>query len=158
MNEVYLGGPITGHTYRTAQSWRRDPSFRRELALAGWVALSPLDQHDPPSDWDIPLDAFFEEQIGESVASVVSGDLRMIRQSQAVMFNFLGYDRASIGSAAELGYAKALDKPIVSVVRPDDIHYHPFVTELSDFVVSESADVPLILAGIAQARRSVPYA
>lgn len=155
---VYLGGPITGLTYRQAQQWRTLPELRNRLALDGWEAVSPLDQHAAPEDVDVPLDAFFEEQVGESVASVIAGDLRMIRECGACLFYFTGAERASIGSSAELGYAYALGKPIVSVVGVGDIHWHPFVTELSTHVVSRLSDAALALGTIANQRRGIPYA
>jgi nucleoside 2-deoxyribosyltransferase len=158
MLNVYLGGPITGLTYRQAQAWRQDKAFRLSLDILGLDPLSPLDQHGPPSDLDIPLNAFFEEQIGVDVSTVVLGDLKMIEASDIVLFNFLDSDHASIGSAAELGWANAKGKPIVSAVKQDTVHHHPFVTVLSKEIAPTLDAALMSLDRVARSIEGVPYA
>jgi nucleoside 2-deoxyribosyltransferase len=132
MTRVYLAGPISGLTYTQATEWRE--WAKTMLAEYGMEGLSPFDQHNAPVDKDQPLDAWFEEQIGMDTLSVVQGDLNMVDKSTVLLMNLSDANRASLGSMAELGYAYAKGKYIVTV--SDEVHHnHPFVTHLSHTIV-----------------------
>ena len=138
---VYLAGPISGLTYNAADGWRTDPEFILTLRHMGFEALSPLEGYEDLSVDDSELDPWFETRNGSTAApfTAVQDDLRMIRECDAVIANLLGATRPSIGTMAEMGYAHALDKPIVVVMsekRFDDPHDHPFVYSLASEIVS----------------------
>lgn len=157
---LYLAGPITGLTYQKATAWRQDIRNRLKLKTAGWNPISPLDGWEfIESQHEGPIPAFFEdEQEQDGAAKAVRDDLAKIDMSRAVLLNLHGAKYPSIGSMAEMGYAFARTLPIVTIVRDDEVHWHPFVTNLSYTVVDSFDQAVLALARLHADMTGVPYA
>jgi nucleoside 2-deoxyribosyltransferase len=151
---VYLGGPITGLPFKEATAWRRDQVFLDALECVGWYPLDPLTPEYDHLDDGKPLDAFFEGDPEQAVRE----DLAKINESRAVLFNFYKAEWASIGSSAELGYAYALGKPIISVVNEGEVHHHPFITTLSQRTVTGLGHAVTELAHLRDQMLGIPYA
>lgn len=107
MSLVYLGGPITGLTFDEATDWREQTPLPE-----GWQGLSPMRDKEK-FRIEGPLPSTFDEG-----SQAVEQDLFDIRVMDVGLWNFLGAERASIGSCVEIGYAFALAKPIVIVQEP----------------------------------------
>ena len=82
---------------------------------------------------------------------ILSHDLLDIRRCDILVACLLDTDKVSIGTVAEINYAKALGKTIITVMElSGNIHDHPFVTEQSDYIVetvSEAAEIVNDLLG-----------
>lgn len=111
---IYLAGPITGLSYVAATDWREDPALLQHLTRHGWTALSPMRGKDYLKGARELAGVFDEGR------AAVERDCFDIRRSQAILVNLLGAERVSIGTVAEMGYARALDKHIVTVMDHDD--------------------------------------
>lgn len=150
---VYLCGPIAGCDYEDARyGWRKE--------VAGMLAptipiLSPMRQEGHLAEVKEPLGTFAPDNAAIATQrAIVAKDKLDIKQCSLVFANFLGADRVSIGSVAELGLASAQDKMIVVAMEPEgNIHDHIFVRELADVRVTslrEAADVinALLVPGV----------
>jgi len=72
-----------------------------------------------------------------SPQGIVRRDFNDILTCDAVLANFTGATRASIGTCWEMGAAYALRKPVIVVMEPENIHDHPFITQTATYVFAE---------------------
>lgn len=135
---VYLAGPITGLSYKEAKGWRDYVTERLAFKTRGRFStaisietISPLRGKDS-LDIDIPIGAW-------AMSDVTRRDFFDIRRSDLVLVNFLDAEKVSQGSLVEIGYAVALNKPLVVVMDMKNIHNHPFVVE-SALVITGDLD------------------
>ena len=150
---VYLCGPIAGRTYHDARyGWRQEIA---DMLNADIPVLSPMRQEGHLAEVSGELGTFAPNDIAIATQrAIVAKDKLDIRQASLVLANFLGAEKVSIGSVAELGLASAQDKTIVVVIEDTgNIHDHIFVRELADIRVSslkEAADVinALLIPGV----------
>lgn len=150
---VYLCGPIAGCTYEEARyGWRKTIA---DLLHQDIPVLSPMRQEGHLAEVSEAIGTFaFDNVAIATQRAIVAKDKLDIRQSSLVFANFLGAERVSIGSVAELGIASTQNKIIVVAMEPKgNIHDHVFVRELSDIRVaslSEAADVinALLIPGV----------
>jgi nucleoside 2-deoxyribosyltransferase len=69
-----------------------------------------------------------------------------VMTSDAVLFNFLGAERVSIGTCIEVGWADAYRKPCVIVMEPkDNLHDYPMIREIAGWRVPTLDDSVEIL-------------
>lgn len=146
MKTLYLAGPITGLTFADAAAWRR----RVANQLPGWRCLSPL-RGKEHLDTGVPLPDSFD-----GGAAAVEQDLADILRADAMLVNFGGAcDRASIGTAAEIGFAcrqqgeskiPLTPRPYILVVLGDNnVHDHVFVHYMADQIVTNLGDAIQVL-------------
>lgn len=158
LKPLYLAGPISGLTYDEANQERGTWEAKQEFALCGWVGLNPLEGYEQLREVG-KLDVWFEDDVpGSSPELAVHADLRMIDASAAVFANYSAGARASIGTAAEIGYAYARGKPIVTLLPDGGPNCHPFVTELSWAVHKTWNDAMIALAELRHQLEALPYA
>lgn len=142
MAKVYLSGPITGLTYDDARfGWRKD--FAKSMAQKdgkGIEVLSPMRHEGHLAEIQGTLEKDYPNHFFSHPKMIVAKDLLDIDESTMVIANFLGAKKVSIGTVAELGYAKARGKTIVAIMEKDNIHNHPFVTELAAATVETMDD------------------
>jgi len=138
---VYLAGPILGKTYTECRfSWRQEVALRM---LPGITVLSPmrheghLSEHIGPIDDDVIdyADHYFSE-----AKAIFAKDVLDIRRCDIVLANFLGATQPSLGTVSEIGMAFILNKTIITVMEPGNVHVHPFVTEPSVLVLDNLDD------------------
>lgn len=128
MKSIYLAGGITGHSYITATEWRRhteaclgsryniiDP-MRDKGFLEGVLSID-VEQSDP----SLTPEKIFARDIED----INRSDLLLVRLDTA----------KSVGTPWEMGYAYALNKPVVTVA-PIELFQHPFVICPSEGVFS----------------------
>jgi nucleoside 2-deoxyribosyltransferase len=70
-----------------------------------------------------------------NINTILARDLSDVRRSDFVFANFFGADIVSIGTVFELGYAHALDVPVIVVMPEESIHNHIFITNPAAVVV-----------------------
>lgn len=131
--KVYLAGSIRGLTYSKAANWRLDLAHEIREKI---TCLSPM-----RGKRELVGKVITKEVVKASsnplmgYKGIVARDFSDIRRCDAVLVNLLGSTHA-IGTLVEIGYAAALQKPIIVVLEEDNVHQHPFVTEPASFVVT----------------------
>lgn len=118
----YLAGPITGCDYATAVNWRED--FKKKVydMTDGRVrCLSPMRgkrgylQHVEAIE-----DNYGHVDFMASGQAITTRDRFDCKRADAVVFNFLGAKRVSVGSCIELGWADDGVKPSILVMEPPE--------------------------------------
>lgn len=150
---VYLAGPITGLSYGAARhGWRREFADLLE-GHAPWLdCFSPmrakefLKDHQCLGGSAAELEAY--EQALARPIGILTRDFNDVTQRDAMVANFLGAERVSIGTVWEIGVAFSHRKPVVVVMEPGNIHDHVFVTHSSGYVVPTLEEAALIVASI----------
>ncbi|MEE8598279.1 MAG: nucleoside 2-deoxyribosyltransferase, partial [Dehalococcoidales bacterium] len=90
-------------------------------------------------------DKYGDISIMASPSGIVTRDHNDIKNCDAMVACFLGYDKVSIGSMVEFGLAHAYRKPIVCVMEPKNIHQHSFVLEIAGYVTDDLAEAAHII-------------
>ena len=160
LKPLYLAGPISGLTYEQATIDRSTDAAINEFKLAGYTPLNPLDGYESlAGKGKLPVE--FEELIDGSAEEAVFADLHMIDISAAVFANYSQEAGPSLGTAAEIGYAYAKNKPIVTLL-PYSAGYgantHPFITNLSTVVTATWNEAMEALALVREQLEPLPYA
>lgn len=116
---VYLAGPISGCDYATAVDWREDFKRRVNEMTNGRVeCLSPMRgkrtylQHVEAIE-----DSYGHIDFMASGQAITTRDRFDCKRADAVVFNFLGAKRVSVGSCIELGWADDGVKPSILVME-----------------------------------------
>lgn len=140
---VYLFGPLLGLTFKETIYWRK----LAELYLAPHIETFSPTRGLIVGNADEPFHEEYGHDIMHQARAFTIRDLHDIIQTNAMLGNFEGATRASIGSAIEIGYGFALQRPIITVVpnvreitsrsvtdytkidSPLDIHDHPMIRE-----------------------------
>lgn len=136
---VYLAGPITGLTYDEGQDWRDGARLR--LAKVGIDAYSPLRGKEYLRDHKrLDSGGHGSTYVGVNVlsdpAGIVARDRRDCMTRDAVLVNFAGAERVSIGTCIEFGWANAAGVPIILVMeKGDGPHNHAMILRMADYHV-----------------------
>jgi len=133
---VYLGGPISGLSYQDATLWRR--AAASYLELAGVLAIDPMRNKEylakyvsmPHSSGEIFSRADF----------IYTRDRSDIFSADLLLVNTLTRNELGAGTLIEMGWANALDIPIVLVVEPGSVWDKPFVRGVAGVVVHTLVD------------------
>lgn len=137
MTLVYLGGPIKGLSYEGATNWRYEA--RNKLNQDLIEVLDPMRN----KEWLVGVQKFGEPPESDPLTAqkgIVTRDRMDLKRCDMVLFNLRGAEQVSIGTMVEFGWADAFRKPIVTIVGPEDLHWHAFVRELSGFIVGSLGD------------------
>lgn len=150
---VYLAGPITGLDYEDARNgWRA--SFGSMLKPHISVA-SPMRGKDCLKDVGI-LDRgnapYYENNTLTSAAGITGRDRNDVLTSDAMVANFLGATKGSLGTAIEFGWADMGRVPVVTVIESDDLaalnpHDHLMIRHLSVYI-TDSLEKAAVLVNL----------
>lgn len=127
MPRLYLAGPITGCSFEECDDWRT--GVRRHLGEYGIACFSPLRglEHLMNEKALFTGDYDADHPLSNDTGSTVRCRDDILR-SDAVLVNFLGAVRVSIGTCIELGWADAFRKPVIAVMETaGNIHEHALV-------------------------------
>lgn len=138
--KVYLAGPITGLTYDGAQDWR--DAVAAVLADVGIVAYSPLRAQavlraHAELDSGGTGSSYIDSHPLLSASGMTARDRFDVQSADVVLANLLGAERASIGTAMELGWADAFRVPTIVAVEPGSVHDHALVRSVASFIVHD---------------------
>jgi nucleoside 2-deoxyribosyltransferase len=135
--KIYLAGPIAGLTATEANDWRK--YAENVLKSYGLEGLSPLRAKvEQLPQGEALTNQGYEHHPLTSQKGIVTRDRNDVRTCDAVIFNLVGVNKLSLGSAVEFGWADAFRKPIIAILDPADTSNpfcHAFVKELSGFIV-----------------------
>lgn len=157
---VYLAGPIVGVEYGEARNgwrsefeallhrkpWQTEPDEVTGWGISGHIAtsphihcLSPLRGRSILQSNEVvaPGLEFTIDDPLENAKSMLARDTNDIRMADLVVANLSGAKRAALGTTAELGFAYALNKPVVLIMEKDPsvFHYHGFIVGIASFWV-----------------------
>lgn len=143
---VYLAGPITGLSFGGATEWRE--GVTGALAQRGVIGVSPLRAKDYLKN-EAKLGDTYESIALSSGKGITTRDRFDCMTSDAVLFNFLGADKVSIGTCIEIGWADAFRKPGILVIEPEkNVHDHGMIREICGFRVATLDEAVAIAAAI----------
>ena len=120
---VYLCGPIGGCTFEEANDWRES---LREV-------LQPLECVSPLRPFKFPDRGIILSAYGEPGPGIADYSLRFQRDHadvhwcDALLVNFIGAKRKSIGSAMEIAWACERRIPIVVAMEPGNVNEDVFL-------------------------------
>lgn len=145
---VYLAGPITGQSYSGANTWREmvadalNPSIRTFSPMRG--------KHWLVGAQSIPDSATTHgQQLLSTQAAITARDRNDCRTVDAILFNFLGAEKVSIGTCIELGWGDAFRKPMVLLMEPEqNIHEHSMIRQLCGWRCSTLEEAAAVLKAI----------
>jgi nucleoside 2-deoxyribosyltransferase len=143
MKRIYLCGPIAHTDWEvSARGWREyvhDQLFEFEVysPMRGKEFLKDTGPIGV-KDYNHPL---------ATDQAITGRDENDVYRCDLLFANFLGCPpKASIGSSAEYGLARAWRKPIITLLDQGNIHDHPFIRGWSTYLLSSLDE------GIAYAR------
>ena len=138
MSKVYLAGPIAGFSYDTATYWR--DTISKMVSEFSIICYSPL-RGESYEDNQVPLDNQGSRAYnGVPIAprNFVRRDWHDVKTSDAMVVLLPADAKTiSIGTMIEIGWASALDIPMIGIIPHGEwgIHQHPFLDELFTFQV-----------------------
>jgi hypothetical protein len=147
---VYLGGHIAGLEYKSAVDWREVAI--KSFAEDGILGISPMRYKEflqkigkarLDGDEMASRDAYEAMLLSDSFVSLRAET--DIRRSSLFFANFVypgvlpeDVSRAvTKGTLIELGIARGIRKPIITVMEPGNANDHPMVREFADYMVSD---------------------
>lgn len=150
---VYLAGPISGLTYEEASGWRNE--ITAELAKFDIKCLAPLraavhlrTRQGLLTDCEILPDCEGAVKSMSTPRGVVARDKFDATRCDVLLVNLLGAKKISIGTCIEIGWANALNIPIIVVMEPGNIHNHAFIRESASFITESLSDSVYIIKAI----------
>lgn len=139
---IYLAGPIVGVAYGEARNgWRAE--FERHLRNAGDTHIhcySPMRGRRLMGEDTVvaPGIEYTLDDPLENAKSMLARDTNDIRQSDLVVVNLLGAKRAALGTTAEMGFAYALNIPVLLIMEKHGVfHTHGFITGIASYWVDD---------------------
>jgi hypothetical protein len=124
MKTVYLAGGITGLSYDEATAWRE--KVRIQLTFNSIKALSPMRGKAYLSAEDKLADSYSDKTMS-SIDGINVRDFNDCKTADAILVNFLGSKKVSIGTVMEVAWGRAFRKPTVIVMEKDNVHRHSMV-------------------------------
>lgn len=135
MLSAYLVGPIRGLTYGEATDWRQYVIDN----LSNYRCYSPMRGKDYLKGIGAlvgdNMTGAFEAFPMSSTKGIYGRDRWDVSRADVLLCNLAGATDVSIGSCMEIQRGYDLDKYVLTVLEPGNIHNHPFVTEASSLVV-----------------------
>lgn len=145
---VYLAGPIGGLTASEAIGWRREATaMLRQKGIDGYSPMRTkdfLDNGQPltsvPNAYDHPL---------TTSKGIMCRDFNDCTTADALLVNYLGVTKPSLGTAMELAWSYDRHIPVVVVAEPDNPNIqHPMMHEAIDFRVDTLFEGIRLIASI----------
>jgi hypothetical protein len=141
---VYLAGGISGLSYGDATDWREAFKAKVDEMSNGRIeCLSPMrGKREYLKDVTSIGDNYGHVDWMASGLSITSRDRFDCKRSDAVVFNFLGASRVSIGTCIELGWADdgikprilVMEKPVQGQFKMEqNLHEHSMVRYCTNF-------------------------
>lgn len=135
MKTVYLAGPITGCSFNGCTDWRNEAI--RQLAPHGIRGLSPMRAKDYLKA-EKEIVGSYEDKVMSCQRGIMTRDRYDSTHCDAVIVNFLGATKVSIGTVMEIGWTDLIRTPIICAIESDghNPHDHPMIREAIGFRVA----------------------
>jgi nucleoside 2-deoxyribosyltransferase len=146
MPKVYLAGPITGLDHAGAVDWRNE--VIADLCASGIKGLSPMRGKDYMShvteftaNGDEYEKLYGVRNIMSTNRAIMTRDRFDATRCDALLVNFIGATRVSIGTCMEIAFADIKRIPIVCAMEPEGNHHqHGMIMEAIGFRVTTLAE------------------
>lgn len=119
MKKVYLAGPITGCNWGESENWRDEVA--RLAVLSGAFKdvefFSPLRGKDYLKGEAEIKDSYGQHQMS-TAKSIMLRDSYDVRTADALIVNFMGAKRVSIGTVMEVAWAYERRIPVIALMEP----------------------------------------
>lgn len=136
--KAYLAGPITGTSYEESTDWREYAS--KILAYLNIEGLSPMRGKDYLTSETRILDSY-DEHILSHQRGIMTRDFNDCKRADILIVNFLGAERASIGTCMEIAWAYSNRVPVICIMEEKgNIHDHSMIREAIGFRVTNVDD------------------
>jgi nucleoside 2-deoxyribosyltransferase len=160
---VYTAGPITGLNYQdSALGWRADLA---KLLPDHIRTLSPMRGKSFLKDAGILVGDpnMYPQHAMATAKGIMCRDGNDVMNCDLMIANFLGAEKASVGTAIEFGLAHAYRKPVILVIerdgqmfrsnpRPDEEvplvnpHWHGMIQAIAGYIVPTLEEAAIIAA------------
>ena len=132
---VYLAGPIANTDAGVSLEWR--DVAHTALTARNIECLSPMRAKEALARGKIGDDfhAYEDRGIFFTSRAIMTRDFNDVKRCDAILVNLLGAEKASLGTVMELGWAYALQKPVVVAIEPigNPHDRHPMIEETIRF-------------------------
>lgn len=146
MMTVYLAGPITGLNFAGAVDWRK--AATAYLEPHGIRGVSPMRAKDYLAG-ERDLQAMgYETHPLSTPQGILTRDRWDCTHSDAVLFNFVGASRISIGTCMEVAWADLARVPAVLCMEEGNAHEHGMVVAACGWRVHSLEDGLELLVAI----------
>jgi nucleoside 2-deoxyribosyltransferase len=151
MHKIYLAGPITGCSWGESENWR--DKFKA-FEIPNVQCYSPLRGKEYLKGDRMIADSYMQHRMSTAKAIMVR-DAFDVRSADAVVVNFQGAQRVSIGTVMEIAWAWDRNKPVIAIfdepgtpdpavyapgTAPRDIHEHAMLNEAISWKVYNLED------------------
>ena len=144
--KVYLAGPITGASYKTATSWRDDVALR--LSDNGIDAYSPL-RGKTYLKHEKNISDSYENTLTSSQRGIFARDSYDCMNCDAIFVNLLGTEKVSIGTVMEIAWGWAFRKPIILVMeKTNNLQDHSMIREACPFITDDLESAILLTTSL----------
>jgi nucleoside 2-deoxyribosyltransferase len=138
--KIYLAGPISGLNWSETESWR--DSFKEMIEWKGWshiVGYSPLREKGFLTKVDKIADNY-EDSLFSSQRAIMSRDFFDVQTADAIIANFTGSKKVSIGTVMEVAWAYQRRIPTIIVAERGNMHEHSMMREAANWWVHDLHD------------------
>lgn len=144
--KIYLAGPMAGLTITEANQWR----YALEDAHSHlFQFINPCRNKEDLENQGVLTQFGYDESFMGQEHTVFMRDTHDVRTCDALLVNFLGADRISVGTIFEIGMAWTLRKPIVAVVEKYDNPYdHIFTRQAATASVTTLSEGVMVLRSL----------
>ena len=111
MHKIYLAGPITGCSWGESEDWR--DAFKK-FEIPNVECYSPLRGKEYLKGDRMIADSYMQHRMSTAKAIMVR-DAFDVRTCDAVVVNFQGAQRVSIGTVMEVAWAWDRNKPVIAI-------------------------------------------
>ncbi len=135
MKSIYLAGPITGKSYEeAAKGWRQqfakwidETNFKSEPQI---LCYSPMRGKEFLQGEKKLPDQGYENVPMSTARAIIGRDFQDVKNADLIVCNLSECTCVSIGSMMELAWAYALQKPVLLIRDPKNIHTtHAWIKE-----------------------------
>ena len=140
---VYLAGPIAGCTEGEAKDWRA--KVNAKLADHNIMGISPL-RCEPATDgrYDISTVQGGDKRFG--TAQAIGSKNEFDARTCDMILVYL--PSKSVGTIIELGWGKALNKPVIVVTTDPYLSQHPVIQHCSSWSLCNLDDAVDVIIGV----------
>jgi len=130
---IYLAGPISGLEYDSACDWRVEAI---EKLAPDIVGLSPMRGKMYLKEMG-KLGDTYEDTVLSCQRGIMTRDFFDCTRADALIVNFLGAERVSIGTVMEVAWAFQKKTPVIAIMEKEgNLHDHGMVREAIGFRVT----------------------
>jgi nucleoside 2-deoxyribosyltransferase len=137
--KIYLAGPITGLNWGETENWR--DSFKAALkeTCPHVIGFSPLREKGFLQEVGTIADSY-NDKLLSSQRAIMSRDFFDCQTADAIVANFTGAKKVSIGTVMEVAWGFQRRIPVIVIANPGNVHEHSMMREAANWWVETEDD------------------